>query len=139
MKPSISSLLEEEKFSENYLDECLEKKESEFVIRDSFDVIDPIEPKQVSAEEPEILKLRSYRIIDDYLDSNNENFEEQSKWHSITMPKTEISSGIYTEEKTIPKLRFSLKIKTLEVRVYDGGTIFDSNQAKFYRKRIRKQ
>ena len=129
VRQSFGSLIEEKKFSENYLDECLERKEAEFIIRDSFDIVDPIEPKRINFEEGERKIFHKYRIIDNYLDRNKESklinfdildFEEQSKWHSITMPKTEISSGIYTEEKTIPKLRFSLKIKTFEVRVYEG-------------------
>lgn len=46
--------------------------------------------------------------------------ETSSRWHSIISPKTEVSSSIFKDKVIVPNLKFSVVVKSVEVRVYDG-------------------
>ena len=74
-------------------------------------------------------KNAKFMLIDDYWTNKKPgkdyyfmsiDVEEKSKWHSITMPKTNLNSFIVNEEKTIPNVKFSMIVNTLEIRVFEG-------------------
>jgi len=76
-------------------------------------------------------------FIDDYMATAEGKFskltliesDQSCRWHSITTPKSEVSSALYTEKVTVPRVEFNLTIDKIEARVYEGQDFcFESSE-----------
>jgi hypothetical protein len=87
-------------------------------IKKSFEFIEHEEKKE-DWQEQSVNLSESILLINNYFNEEGDN-EALSKWHAIKMPKSELSSSIYTEHMTIPKFKFYLDVKKVELRIYEG-------------------
>ena len=126
---NLDSILEENKFHEEYKEPTMEKNLSDLEIQKNYDIINSEKIDLNDFNEGSVEMFDEFHVVEGYLSCKHKVVEEKSKWHSIKMPKTELSSGIYTEEKSIPKLKFSITVKSLEIRIFEGHDFcFESSQ-----------